>query len=652
MSAARPKGELTAFDVLVLAEELGDLSGSYMDKIVQPSERELVLRLKKPGADRRELVVEQGRWAYLRSREAGEGAPPPPFSMLLRKHLENGRVLSVAQHGFERILVLSIEGGYELVLELFGEGNVILVQDGVIIQPLRSQSWEHREVRAGQSYLFPPSRTDPRALDKAGFARLLASSKGDLVRTLAVSVNLGGRYAEEVCARTGLARDLKAGRTTPGNARALRTAVNGLFSEMSGNRQPTLYLEAGTPVDFAPVALRLQPAPEQKRYPDLNSIVSDYLAFWRDRKAEEGRSTKLNDEIERVQRQAENQENALKAFQAQAVSSRRAGEAINCDAERLTSILRQAQHLRQAGGWNGLEKAIAQKELPPLAGALPHEGRVLARLRDTEGNELEVLLDVRQSARENAGTYFTQSRESSQKARRTAGQLEESRRAIAKLESEGLPDRGEPRGHKAPRKTHWFERFRWFLSSDGNIVIGGKDAASNDRVVKRHLGEGDAYAHADFHGAPSVVVKRGPGELSEKTLRQACLFALACSKAWSAGLASGSAYWVHPDQVSKTPESGEYLPRGGFIIRGRKNTFHDLELRLALGIIDVEGARILMCGPPETFKDRGGKTVEIQPGDEDAKQVAKRISSELGCDAEEARRLLPPGKSQLLLLPG
>jgi predicted ribosome quality control (RQC) complex YloA/Tae2 family protein len=650
MGAARPKGELSAFDVLVLAREMGGISGSFVDKVLSPSERELVLRLKGPGGERRELVVEGGRWAYLRPRQAGEGAPPTPFAMLLRKHLENARILSASQHGFERILVLSAGGGLELVLELFGEGNVVLVRDGSIVQPLREQSWEHRDVRPGRPYRFPPARTDPRGLDGAAFGKLLSGSKGDLVRTLAVSLNLGGRFAEEVCAITGLAPGLKTGKLSPGDVAALSSAVAGLFSRLENDLRPTMYLESGVPVDFSPLELASLPGLESRPYPDLHSLVADYVARWRGRRADERQAARLAAEVERLRRQSEGQEKAVEAFRARSAECRRAGEAISASAGRVSEILGQTAELRREGGWPAVEKVMRGGRLPGVSAALPHEGAITVRLPAGGAGETEVRLDVRKSARENAALLFAESKEAAAKAGRTAGQLEETRRAIERLEREGLPGEEAGAPGRPRRREQWFERYRWFLSSDGNVVVGGRDAASNDRVVKRHLGEHDAYAHADIHGAPSVVVKAAPGQsaIPERTLREACQFALATSKAWAAGLASGEAYWVRPDQVSKTPESGEYLPRGAFIVRGRRNSYRDLEMRLALGFIELEGGRVLMCGPQSAVSARAAKHVLVEPGEDDRPAVAARIARELGCDDEEAARLLPPGRSRVL----
>ena len=651
MGATRPKNELTAFDVLVLAEELCAASGSYIEKVLQPSERELSLRLKLPGGERRELVVEDGKWVYLRDRKPGEGTAPLAFAMLLRKHLENSRLLSVGQQGFERILVMTTGNGYELILELFGEGNVVLVKEGTIVQPLRDKSWEHREVRPCQTYRFPPARTDPREQDLSAFAKTLSGSKGDLVRTLAVSLNLGGRYAEEVCARTGLDRNLKVGKLSAANVRDLHSAVMGLFSRLAAGRRPTMYLEEGVPVDFAPLELGSPAGWEARPYPELNSLVEAYVDTWRGKRTTEARASRLSDEVLRVRRQMESQKRAIEAFRGQAAACRRAGEAVSLSVGILTDVLRRAGELRRSGGWKAVEEAVGRGELGPAVAVLPHEGAVVVRIADSGGTELELSVDVRKGARENAARFFNDSKDAAGKADRTGAQLEESKRAIEKLEREGLPGEPAPGEAVERRRPQWFEKYRWFISSDLNVVVGGRDASTNDRVVKRHLGEQDIYAHADFHGAPSVVVKRASdqADIPERTLREACLFALATSKAWAAGIASGSAYWVRPDQVSKTPESGEFLPRGGFIIRGRRNTFNDLEMRLAMGHIEAGGGRVLMCGPESAVRARSAKYVLVQPGEDEHKAVARRAAVELGCDPEDVIRLLPPGKSQLLL---
>jgi hypothetical protein len=142
------------------------------------------------------------------------------------------------------------------------------------------------------------------------------------------------------------------------------------------------------------------------------------------------------------------------------------------------------------------------------------------------------------------------------------------------------------------------------------------------------------------------VVKEG-SQAGEATLREACEFALVYSKAWSAGIASGSAYWVLPEQVSKQAESGEFLPRGAFVIRGKRNYVHDLPVRMALGEVEVEGHRKVMGGPGSAVAARSTKYVVLVPGKEDRERVAKRLATAFEVPIEEIVRALPPGSVQI-----
>jgi len=646
MVAKGPKRELTAFDVLALVGELGELEGARIDKVLQPSERELVLRLKCPGKGAMELVVSDGIWLFLREKEVSEGPTPTPFAMLLRKHLENLCIRSISQRGFERIVILGFEG-YELVLELFGEGNVVLVKEGGIVQPMRTQSWEHREVRPGRPYEYPPQRMDPRTLSPEEFAGILASSKGDIVRTLAVSINLGGRYAEEVCARTGIEKNMKATKHSPTDASRLHSSVAALITEVVQNKRPVLILDGDVPMDFSPIPLVSDHAATAQPFASINAIISHFTGYWRKRVALVESSRSCNEELERLRRQLGMQLLAVKEYEEDAAQKRRTAEAITSAIGEISALLEEVRHVKQGGGWDAVSEAIRDGKLPPaVKEARTAQGGVLVSLADTQG-DMTTVLDIRKSARQNASADFAAYKDTLEKARRTEKLLEEVREKIRKLESGGMAGQKEaPRAHRK-RKPEWFERYRWFISSDGNIVIAGKDAGSNDRIVKRHLGEDDAYAHADLHGAPSVVIKRHTGPIPETTLKEACAFALAYSKAWAAGLASGSAYWTTPDQVSKTPQTGEYVPKGAFIVRGRKNFYHDIPMELSIGWIERGGDNVLMGGPQSAFPPGPGERILLRPGEDESKTLARRLCQKLGCELDEAIRLFPPGRSAI-----
>lgn len=124
------------------------------------------------------------------------------------------------------------------------------------------------------------------------------------------------------------------------------------------------------------------------------------------------------------------------------------------------------------------------------------------------------------------------------------------------------------------RRQMWFEKFVWFLSTDGYLVLGGKDLQQNEMLYRRYLKKGDIYVHADIHGAASVIIKNNPNApdapIPPSTLSQAGTLAVCSSTAWDSK-ASMSAWWVTTDQVSKSAPTGEFLPAGSFMIRGKKN---------------------------------------------------------------------------------
>lgn len=70
-----------------------------------------------------------------------------------------------------------------------------------------------------------------------------------------------------------------------------------------------------------------------------------------------------------------------------------------------------------------------------------------------------------------------------------------------------LPLQAHKRSLQVARKTYWFEKFNWFITSENYLVLSGRDAQQNEVVVKKYLRPGDIYVHADLHGASSCVVR-------------------------------------------------------------------------------------------------------------------------------------------------
>jgi predicted ribosome quality control (RQC) complex YloA/Tae2 family protein len=251
-------------------------------------------------------------------------------------------------------------------------------------------------------------------------------------------------------------------------------------------------------------------------------------------------------------------------------------------------------------------------------------------------------LHYEESVDENAQRFYEQKKALTEKAVRIEKALEESRRELRRVQK-SAQRREKRKPIYGPSKRFWFDAYRWTLSSRRVLILGGKDARSNEKLVRKHLNPGDRYVHADLTGAPSVVVKGG-AEADEQTLREASRFALVYSKAWRHGLGSGSAFWVTPDQVSKTAESGEYVKKGSFVIRGKRNYLHKLALVLALGEVEVEGNRRVIGGDPDALRALSSRYLLVRPAGPLRRQdLARTLSHAFEVPAEEMERILPTG---------
>lgn len=203
----------------------------------------------------------------------------------------------------------------------------------------------------------------------------------------------------------------------------------------------------------------------------------------------------------------------------------------------------------------------------------------------TTEKRLAIDIDLALSPYANARQYYDQKKSAAQKEQKTVAASEKALKSMQKKTEIDLKKslKQEKATLKPTRKQFWFEKFLFFISSDGYLVLGGKDAQQNELLYRRYLKNGDIYVHADLHGASSVIVKNNPSTpdapVPPSTLSQAGALSVCSSSAWDSK-AVMAAWWVKADQVSKTAPTGEYLTTGGFIIRGQKNFLPPSQLLL------------------------------------------------------------------------
>jgi hypothetical protein len=224
--------------------------------------------------------------------------------------------------------------------------------------------------------------------------------------------------------------------------------------------------------------------------------------------------------------------------------------------------------------------------------------------------------------------------------------LEESRRKIAEVEQKIR--RAEE--HKAKpvevmeelvkrkvKRKEWYEKFRWFTSSDGFRVVAGKDTVSNEVLVKKYAEDDDPVFHAEVSGAPFVVVKTEGKTASEQALREAGEYAAAFSRAWREGAGSADVYWVKPSQLTKSGPSGESVPHGAFAVNGKRNWMRNVPLRLAIGVVEDEKKRFV-GGAVDAVKAKTKNYVTLVPGDAEGKEFLKQVLQALALKLPKEQR--------------
>jgi predicted ribosome quality control (RQC) complex YloA/Tae2 family protein len=617
------KDRFTSLDTLALAREVRGLVHGRVDKAFDdatPGGWFLAIRSASRG--RFELRFVPGRFAALLPRE-GEiehAESLEPFARELRRLLSGAVLAEVPDPAGERYLEIQFQRGggaetFVLGVELFGTGNAVVAQGATLAAVAHPRSWKNRVVRVGASYERPPSRTNPWEIGTAELAQALSTSRTDLVSTLAARLSFGGPVAEELVARAGVEGARPAAEDSLRVAEALRPRVLELLAEVGEAPKGYLYARGGTPIDVEPYRSHRVAGKtefEVQEFATFSEAADRFFSALRPRTVA---PTVEDERIATLARLRKQQVDAVATLETEVGELRRRAELIlanYADVERQIALARE----RTSGDSSTLEVEL-------------------------DGARIEV--EVSASPRAAAQAIFEEMKRAQSKLSGARAALEDTERGLGAPRTPSTP---QVRTKRPVGRRLWFEEYRWFVTSEGLLAIGGRDAGSNDRVVKRYLRKDDLYFHADIHGAPSVVLKHGSGgpAAGEASIRECAQWGLSFSKAWRAGLASGDAFWVTADQVDKAAATGEFVARGAWVIHGTKHVLHDLPLELAIGTIAYEGAERWLVAPPESLRARGGLRAVLSPGEErDRSSSEVELARFLGLSRNELQPLLPSG---------
>ncbi len=631
------KKEMSSLDVRSIVAEMAVLEDGHMDKIFHWGAGNVLFRITVPGG-KKELFFKDKKWLFMPPVKPETPTLPTSFASFMRKRLDNARIGKTRQAGFDRVVITELRKGdidYQLIFEIFGGGNVLLVSEGKIVNCLIHKTYRNRATRPGEEYIMPQPRFDPGLSSYEEFTALFRSSKSDTVRTLATSVNLGGQYAEEVCVRAEIDKETPAVAVTEDELKILFEKVEELVSAAEGKSEPTAYLEDGNIVDLSPVPLLSYGDAESEQYESI-SLAIDALLKQEDK-------TELEEYVDpvivKLRRRIEKQQDTISEYETDAEEYRLHADAIYTEYSKVETLLKVLSEQSEKLTWDKLKDGAMK--IPYVSSIDPAKNTVTAELGGHN-----VALDYTKGLDANASMIYQKGKDIGNKGKRAEEALKKSLAELQQKEKGFQREKHLALTRAEPTKQFWFERYKWFITGSGKLVIAGKNAHTNDRVVKKHMKDNDIYVHADIHGAPSVVFKEGLGA-DESELAEVCAFAYCHSKAWVSALSDGSAYWVFPDQVSKTPNPGEFVPRGAFIIRGKRNYVFHIQSEMAVGEIEHLGSRKIMCAPESVIKKASEKYFLIKPGRGKSKGTPNIMAKAFDVPEEEISRILPPGDSEI-----
>ncbi len=582
---------MSGIDVRAMTAELSEKLPLWIDKVYQFDPRTLAIRLNGENKARYQFIIEAGKRAHLVTELPDPPKNPPQFAMLLRKYISGGKVLSIRQHGLERILLIEIGKGsttYRLIIELFDEGNVILTDENSrIIKPLWHHRFREREIIPGAQYSL--SATDPTASIES-FTDFLKKDDRDLVRALAVGCMLGGGYAEYICQKAGTEKSVPAASADPV---PLYAALGELFDAVLRHRNPVIRGKHCEPVNTSGET-------EVWTFPAFSEALEKFYPL-----TKTPRKTSFKTVIPKEDRIRKHQEAAVRKFDDTIKKTDETVNAIYENYQFIAQLIRSLDTASRRLSWQEIEKHLkgaSSADAKKITRFFPEEAAVEVDI----GRKVKIY--VHESVEQNAGRYYDVIKKFRKKKE---GALAAMARTVEKKTVR--------RREIVPMKKLWYHRFRWFITSDGVVVLGGRDASQNEELVKKYMAGGDLFVHADVHGA-SVVIVKGKTERMDEVAR----FAASYSGAWKSGHFSADVFSALPNQVSKTPESGEFVARGSFIVRGERTYYRNIPLATAIGIM-LEPHAAVIGGPPEAVQGKTKAHVILQPGQFEANDVAKKV---------------------------
>ena len=555
----------------------------------------------------------------------------------LRNDLLRLKLKKIEQIGSERIAYFTFTGfdkEFVIVGEFFGEGNILLCNNEMKILALQhSIDVRHRKLSVGLEYRPPPKMgLDIFNIVESDFYDIKNS---DLTGAKWIGRTLGlpKKYVEGIFNIARVNSKKKGNELSIEEIKKIYIATKEVVNKViEGKHEPVII--RNEKIEVLPI-----------KFEDLKENITSVSSFI------EGLDTIFTEELIKKGKsiQTSGSEKKIKELETQLAEQEKAIEIVKEKSKNITNVANSIFEMVSKGIIK-INDVRADEILQNYNTKLAKEKGISLIII----NEQKIKINFENSLQSIASILFNEAKRQSRAIKSIEQIKENTQKKLEKMKNKNESEKDSIMISEI-RKKNWYERYRWFFTSDKMLAVGGRDAASNSAVVRKQLGKNDKIFHGEIHGSPFFILKNA--ENTSISSMNEVAHATACfSRAWREGMHGLKTFWVNPDQVKKSAPSGQFLPKGSFTIEGKRNFIGVPSLKLAVGIIPEGENYILTCGPPDPIKKYSICYAVIEPHGSEMVDAAKKIRIEFSKLVEEIVkkitiddfvRVLPAGQTQV-----
>ena len=618
--------------ISVLNKEI-ESDNLYLNNVYQVMNDSYLFRLHQVGKSKKYVMVNPkiGIWESKYDIEKDESTG---YVTSLRRNLLRARLIKFEQPPGERICIMHFEtkkGKRKVICEFFREGNIIVVdENNKILSCLRKLKVRHREIFPGSIYEFPPLRAASIENFQKEDLKNIYENDLEIAKWIGRNYSLSKKYIEEILERISIDKEKECNKLSSNEIKKLENEILELVKVVkSHDLSVWIAKDENLIEDISLINLEHSKKSDYYESDSLMDELDNYITLNLSKNQTVTKQEPINKKIIELEKSIKLQQDAYNKNKDKAVKLRDLAVELS-KASSYTEILdgREIEIIKYRHSIIKIPFIDSEIEIDEEISAIKlsslcfdHAKKLERKVESIEIASLKLKSDL-------------------DKIRNKVNKQEESKSSI-KIKEEAL----------------WFEKFRWFISLEGDLVIGGRDSQSNVDIIKKYAKQNDLVFHSEIVGSPFFIIKEG---VSDTTITETATATASFSRAWKSQ-SSVDVYYVKYEQVKKGAPRGMSMPKGSFMIEGKQTILKKVKLELAIGAVMHNGKYTIMSGPTDAVMRRSLGYVTIQPGKRKASDIAKLIKNKLilkldndiseiykGKSIDEYLRVLPPGGAEIV----